>query len=553
MKKTGIYIGAAIVLLALIYVGVAFFLSRTALAGTTVAGVDVSGKTAQEIPGILQTQLNDQVSQEIHVATTSGDSDTNIAPADAGVAVNYQASAQEVAGFTLNPVTLFERLQARTDHRVVLDVNESTLATAAKTVAGNLAHDPVDATLTFTDSDITVKDSQAGTAVDPEAVQNAIKDQWLSQPTVRVAETVSDPKVSTGDANDVKDTVMAALKEPLTLNVTGDVDAGAKLKVQPENIRKYGSFNKDLELEFDAKKFRTAVFDDNPDVGTEATNASFTLSGGKPQVVPSKDGISVDPDTLVTAVRQAVDADSHSADVQLSAQPADFSTEDAKKMDVSDVVSEFSTPYPSSPARDTNLKVAAASVSGTVLMPGEQFSLNKTLGPRTAAAGYKPAGVIASGQMQEDYGGGVSQISTTLFNAAYFAGFQLDEHQAHSRYISRYPEGRESTLDYKTIDLKFTNNSDTPVVMDMFLRDGKVWARMLGVKTVEVKSESSARYAFTSPGTMKSTGSTCSPQSPREGWSIKISRTITDIASGKVKATDSFITVYRPVNRVVCS
>ncbi|MGV2482010.1 UNVERIFIED_CONTAM: VanW family protein, partial [Salmonella enterica subsp. enterica serovar Weltevreden] len=76
----------------------------------------------------------------------------------------------------------------------------------------------------------------------------------------------------------------------------------------------------------------------------------------------------------------------------------EFTTEDAKKVDVSQTVSEFSTPYKSDPNRDNNLRVASKEVSGTVLQPGEQFSLNETLGPRTAANGYKPAGVISEGQ-----------------------------------------------------------------------------------------------------------------------------------------------------------
>ncbi len=235
----------------------------------------------------------------------------------------------------------------------------------------------------------------------------------------------------------------------------------------------------------------------------------------------------------------------------LASVEPEFTTEDAKKVDVSQTVSEFSTPYKSDPNRDNNLRVASKEVSGTVLQPGEQFSLNETLGPRTAANGYKPAGVISEGQMKEDFGGGVSQVSTTLFNAAFFAGFELNEHQAHSRYISRYPEGRETTLDYTSIDLKFTNNQKTPVVLDMYLSGGKVYAKVYGVKYYDVEADSSGRYAFTSPATVTESGPSCTPQSPREGWSIKITRTMKEIATGR-ETKDSFVTTYRPVNKVEC-
>ena len=142
-------------------------------------------------------------------------------------------------------------------------------------------------------------------------------------------------------------------------------------------------------------------------------------------------------------------------------------------------------------------------------------------------------------------------MSTTLFNAAFFAGFELNEHQAHSRYISRYPEGRETTLDYTSIDLKFTNNQKTPVVLDMYLSGGKVYAKVYGVKYYDVEADSSGRYAFTSPATVTESGPSCTPQSPREGWSIKITRTMKEIATGR-ETKDSFVTTYRPVNKVEC-
>src|SRR5699024_6010865 len=153
------------------------------------------------------------------------------------------------------------------------------------------------------------------------------------------------------------------------------------------------------------------------------------------------------------------------------------------------------------------------------------------------------AGVISDGQMKEDFGGGVSQVSTTLFNAAFFAGFDLDEHQAHSRYISRYPEGRESTLDWSSIDMKFTNTSKTPVVLDMYLKDGDVPAKVVAVKKYAASADASARFDHTSPGSITESGASCTPQSPRGGWSIRITRTMKDTDSGRT-TKDGFTTVY---------
>ena len=99
-------------------------------------------------------------------------------------------------------------------------------------------------------------------------------------------------------------------------------------------------------------------------------------------------------------------------------------------------------------------------INGTLLKPGETFSLNETVGERTAENGFVKGFIIEDGIFKEDYGGGVSQSATTTFNAAFFAGLEDVEHKPHSFYIDRYPVGREATVAWPSVDLKFTN--DTP-------------------------------------------------------------------------------------------
>src|SRR5699024_9331469 len=269
-----------------------------------------------------------------------------------------------------------------------------------------------------------------------------------------------------------------------------DVDGGV-LTVSPKTIAKTLTFEaKDSKLVpvFDQEELQESVLDANKDIGKPAKDAGFTIKDGKPEVVPSETGIGIKAKELTKVVTEVINGDNDDPEVTLASVEPDFTTKDAKKADVSETVSEFSTGYSSEPNRDNNLRVASKKVS-----------LNDTLGQRTAANGYKAAGVISDGQMKDDFGGGVSQVSTTLFNAAFFAGFDLDEHQAHSRYISRYPEGRESTLDWSSIDMKFTNNSKTPVVLDMYLKDGEVHAKVFGVKKYDVSADASDRFDHTSP------------------------------------------------------
>ena len=122
-------------------------------------------------------------------------------------------------------------------------------------------------------------------------------------------------------------------------------------------------------------------------------------------------------------------------------------------------MSSFTTDYPSGEARVTNIHRGADLLNNTVVEPGKVFSLNDTIGPRTAARGFVTAPVFAAGEFFDDYGGGVSQLATTTYNAAFFAGYADVTHQPHTIYISRYPPGREATVNYGVIDLQFRDDS----------------------------------------------------------------------------------------------
>jgi vancomycin resistance protein YoaR len=136
---------------------------------------------------------------------------------------------------------------------------------------------------------------------------------------------------------------------------------------------------------------------------------------------------------------------------------------------VNSLIGTFTTRYQPGQPRVTNIRRMARAVDGTVIAPNAQFSLNGIVGERTLAGGYVKAPFIGEGnKIEPSVGGGVSQFSTTMYNAAYFAGLRVDTHQPHSLYISRYPPGREATLNFPSIDLKWTNDTDTPVFVRTF-------------------------------------------------------------------------------------
>lgn len=548
-----------VLILAAIYLVIGFLTGRVLSPGTTVAGVDIGGKSTTAAEATLREELGDKAGEKIELK--AGKPTAALDPEKAGVSFDIPETIGHATGFTLDPTVLWNRLFGDDEIEPVISIDDKSFEDATGKITESFEVEPVDAEVSYSKSTPKLKDGANGQSVDVEQVRTAIEDSWLrTKGTVPVEATEVEPDITTAEAKDVVDGFAEdAVSKDLSVKAEPAKDAdekvdGGDLTISPTIIAKTLTFEpKDSKLVpvFDEEDLQKRVLAANTDVGKPAKDASFTIKDGKPEVVKSETGIGIKKDELTTAVTDAIKGDTDEPTVTLASVKPDFTTKDAKQADVSDVMSEFSTGYSSQPNRDTNLKVASKKVSGTVVQPGEQFSLNETLGQRTAASGYKPAGVISNGQMAEDYGGGVSQVSTTLFNAAFFAGFELDEHQAHSRYISRYPEGREATLDWTSIDLKFTNTSKSPVVLDMSVSGGEVHAKVFGDKKLKVDSASSDRYNYSSAGSVTESGSECTPQAPKKGWSIKITRTMEDIASGK-KSKDSFVTVYRPVNKVEC-
>src|SRR5213076_2842527 len=140
--------------------------------------------------------------------------------------------------------------------------------------------------------------------------------------------------------------------------------------------------------------------------------------------------------------------------------PPKRTTAEAQRMGIVGVVSSYSTVYGGTSNRIHNVQLVAHLVDGALIAPGAVFSFNGTTGERNAAKGFLEAPVIINGELTTGLGGGVCQVSTTVFNAAYEAGLPILERHNHALYISHYPQGRDATVNYPDVDLKFRNDTD---------------------------------------------------------------------------------------------
>lgn len=149
-----------------------------------------------------------------------------------------------------------------------------------------------------------------------------------------------------------------------------------------------------------------------------------------------------------------------------------------------DLLSSFSTNYSTSATdRTTNLRLAAEKINGTVVMPGETFSYNKVVGARTIAAGYKEAPIYVQGKVVNGLGGGICQITSTLYNAAVYANLEIVERSNHQFVPSYVTASRDATVVYGAIDFKFKNNRDYPIKLVCSVSGGVASFQIFGLKT----------------------------------------------------------------------
>jgi vancomycin resistance protein YoaR len=207
----------------------------------------------------------------------------------------------------------------------------------------------------------------------------------------------------------------------------------------------------------------------------EPEDARFTIDGDRVSLLPSTDGRALDVDGIAGALAADVNRRVHRTRL-LTLQPT-LTTARARAIRVREPVAAYTTEYPCCAPRVTNIQRAAQLLDGTLLLPGATFSLNEALDRRTKARGFVEAPQIYAGRLEDAVGGGVSQVATTMYNAAFFAGMQLIAHSPHQFYISRYPMGREATVSWGGPELIFKNDWPAGVLLQVSATDTSITVR----------------------------------------------------------------------------
>ena len=206
-------------------------------------------------------------------------------------------------------------------------------------------------------------------------------------------------------------------------------------------------------------------------IGRPPRDATFSvLANGRVAVVPSRPGrVIAIPETRRSILAAALSTTHRSARVIVTTEPAKRTTAQVRAMGITSRISSYETIYGGDPNRIHNVQLVARLIDGKLIAPGATFSFNRATGARTANKGFLEAPVIINGEVTTGLGGGVCQVSTTIFNAAYEAGLKITDRTNHALYISHYPQGRDATVDYPDVDLKFVNDTPRWILLRTFV------------------------------------------------------------------------------------
>ncbi len=198
-------------------------------------------------------------------------------------------------------------------------------------------------------------------------------------------------------------------------------------------------------------------------------------------------GYALDQEALLPKIVEAFQSDGQ---LELPVKMAEKRIPDAELDKIKEVVSESSTRFPAGQRnRNENLKLASGKLDGLILMPGESFSFNQTVGQRTMEDGYQIAPVIANGRHDVGIGGGICQVSGTLYNSVVYANLKVLLRSNHSLPSAYLALGRDCTVSWPSLDFKFQNDTDLPIAISRTYEPGKLTFRILGTKVIgqEVK------------------------------------------------------------------
>lgn len=416
----------AIILIVLLVLSTGFALvnanSENIMAGITIDGVNVQGLSKEEAKVLIMKKVDEQVNNEVKIYVDSEEQTILLSQIEIIYDVENAVNEAYKVGRRKNIfVNNFEILKSKifgTDIDLKIEYNEELLNNIVKDIKDKVPEPVTETTYCIEDEELIITRGKKGNTINEDELKNKIIQ-----------------KTNLNCAEDIK--IATYLAEPKDINI-------------------------DQIYEEVHAEVQDAYYTTNPfKVYSEVMGIDFNLEEAKEILKEEKDEYVIP--LIITKPTKTT------KDIGTEAFPDKLST-CATRYDATNLT------------RTTNLQVAVNKINGVVVMPGETFSYNKTLGKRTAKAGYKDAAGYAGGKVVQMIGGGICQISSTLYDAVVYANLEIVERHNHAFLTSYLGAGKDATVVYGNLDFRFKNTRNYPVKIESYMQSGIVTVNIYGIK-----------------------------------------------------------------------
>ena len=502
--------GAIALALALLVLGLGFAgSSKTLPPGATIAGVSVEGLTTRE--AITRLERRYERMKKTSAVFTAGPRRWRIRPNQMILEVDWATAVESARrqGDGIAPVRGLRRLGSRffgADVTPRARVSTAVLAHELDVLSRRINRDQREASIRLRGLQPEVVRGAAGRELDRDAAARLIVRSLVSfdRAPAPLPVRISEPTVSAAQLAPALAQARTAVAGPVRLALGGTRWRLprwriAKMLVLPRNGNTslaIGGAGADAFFE----RFRQQVDHDPLDAGF------VVMPGDRVVVRPAKPGLQLDVAAAARAIfAAAVSPTDRIARLTVERAQPQRTTREARAMGITGRVAGYTTYYGGVPNRIHNVQLVARLIDGALIAPGATFSFNDTTGERSADKGFLEAPVIINGELEDGLGGGVCQVSTTVFNAAFEAGLPIESRTNHALYISHYPQGRDATVNYPDIDLKFRNDTGKWLLLRTFVGSSALTVKLYGTPQHRIVESETAPLEETGEASVKRT------------------------------------------------
>lgn len=537
------------------------------LSGVLVGGIPVSGLEANELREKLLPAANavDDRSLTLFV----GERNWSRTPGDLGVGVDLEATIGEAleAGRT-SPLSWLSHTIGSKRSAITWQarVNRQKLREAIRSLSNEVAVAAANGEVKMDGSRVEVKPPTEGVSLLPTAAEKELIAAAMNpRPKDRVAlpVTITPPQIGAQETERIRLQAEAILSssasfifEDNTFELTPD-RISKTLRVRAISDPESGDVKESLVLQADPAAIEAQIVEAAPFVKRLPKDASFKVEGDKVRVLPAEEGRTADTSQAALLILTLGRGSRAPIELPSRVEAPAFTTEAATALGITTRVATFTTRFDAQNApRVANIDLMASAINGTVLAPGESFSLNAATGPRTPQNGYQEAQVIVDGELVPGIGGGVCQVATTLYNAVFNAGLDVTERINHSLYISKYPIGRDATVNYGFQDLQFKNDTSSGLYLQAVVSSKAMTVSIFSSPLGRTVETTTSERRNPKPPSVKYVDDPSLPAGQEvveepgaDGFDITVTRVVR--RGDEILHQDTFVSKYRPWKRII--